>query len=37
MFKINHNDAIELEHIVRRLYSCDRGGVSGILSRTEKI
>ena len=30
MFRINHNDAIELEHQVRRLYSCDRGGVSGM-------
>ena len=30
MFRINHNDAIELEHEVRRLYGCDRGGVSGM-------
>ena len=30
MFRINHNDAIELEHQVRRLYGCDRGGVSGM-------
>ena len=31
MFSINHNDAIELEHIVRRVYDCDRGGVSGMV------
>ena len=30
MYRINHNDAIELEHQVRRLYGCDRGGVSGM-------
>ena len=30
MFRINHNDAIKLEHQVRRLYGCDRGGVSGM-------
>lgn len=30
MFIINHSDAIELEHQVRRLYGCDRGGVSGM-------
>ena len=30
MFRINHNDAIELEYQVRRLYGCDRGGVSGM-------
>lgn len=30
MFRINHNDAIELEHYVRKLYGCDRGGVSGM-------
>ena len=30
MFRINHNDEIELEHEVRRLYGCDRGGVSGM-------
>ena len=30
MFRINHNDAIELEHQVRRLYKCDRAGVSGL-------
>ena len=30
MFRITHNDAIELEHQVRRLYGCDRGGVSGM-------
>lgn len=31
MFNINHNEAIELEHLVRRLYGCDRGGVSGMV------
>lgn len=30
MYRINHNDAIELEHQVRRLYDCDRAGVSGL-------
>lgn len=30
MFSINHNDAIELEYQVRRLYKCDRCGVSGL-------
>ena len=30
MFRINHNDAIALEHEVRRLYGCDRAGVSGM-------
>lgn len=30
MFSINHNDAIELEHQVRRLFKCERGGVSGL-------
>lgn len=30
MFRIKHNDAIELEHQVRRLYKCDRAGVSGL-------
>jgi hypothetical protein len=30
MFHINHNDAIELEHHVKRLYKCDRGGISGL-------
>lgn len=30
MFRINHNDAITLEHEVRRLYGCDRAGVSGM-------
>ena len=30
MFKITHSDAIELEHQVRRLYGCDRAGVSGM-------
>ena len=27
---INHNDAIELEFLVRKLYRCDRGGISGL-------
>ena len=30
MFCIKHNDAIELEYLVRRLFGCDRGGVSGL-------
>ena len=30
MFRINHNDAIVLEHIVRRMFECDRAGVSGL-------
>lgn len=30
MFKINHNEAIELEYQVRRLFKCDRAGVSGL-------
>lgn len=30
MYRINHNDAIELEHQVRRLFKCDRAGVSGL-------
>lgn len=30
MLIINHNKAIELEHIVCRLYKCDRGGISGL-------
>lgn len=30
MFSINHSDAIELEHQVRRLFKCDRCGVSGL-------
>ncbi len=30
MFRITHSEAIELEHQVRRLYGCDRGGVSGL-------
>ena len=30
MLKINHNDAIKLEHQVRRLYNCDRAGISGM-------
>lgn len=31
MYRINHNEAIELEHQVRRLYDCDRAGVSGMV------
>ncbi len=31
MTGINHNDAITLEYLVRRLYGCDRGGVSGMV------
>lgn len=27
---INHNEAFELEHIVRRVFNCDRFGVMGI-------
>lgn len=30
MFRIKHNDAIALEHQVRRLFKCDRAGVSGL-------
>ena len=30
MYRINHNDAIELEYQVRRLFKCDRVGVSGL-------
>ncbi|UWP59025.1 hypothetical protein [Ruminococcus gauvreauii] len=30
MFRINHNEAIELEDKVRRLYKCDRGVISGM-------
>lgn len=30
MFRINHNEAIELEYQVRKLYGCDRAGVSGM-------
>lgn len=28
---ISHNDAITLERIVRRVYNCDRSGVSGMV------
>lgn len=31
MFIIKHNDAIILEHQVRRLFKCDRAGVSGLV------
>ena len=30
MFRIDHAYAVELEHQVRRLYHCDRSGVSGL-------
>jgi hypothetical protein len=30
MCRISHSDAIELEYQVRRLYHCNRGGVSGM-------
>ena len=30
MFRIQHSGAIELEHQVRRLFKCDRAGVSGL-------
>ncbi len=30
MYRISHSDAIRLESIVRRLYECDRSGVSGL-------
>jgi len=30
MFRIQHSDAIALEHQVRRLFKCDRTGVSGL-------
>lgn len=30
MFRISHNQAIELEHQVRRLFKCNRSGVSGL-------
>lgn len=31
MFRLNHMNAIELEHQVQRLLGCDRGGVSGLV------
>ena len=30
MYRIQHSDAIALESIVRRLFNCDRAGVSGL-------
>lgn len=30
IFRITHGEAIELESIVRRLFNCDRAGVSGL-------
>lgn len=32
MFRINHNDALRLEHQVRRLFKCDRAGVSTLVN-----
>ena len=32
MFRITHNEALELEHQVCRLYGCDRAGVSGLVN-----
>ena len=31
MSMISHNDATILEHELRRLFKCDRGGVSGLV------
>lgn len=30
MYNIKHSDAITLEHLVCRLFDCDRSGVSGL-------
>lgn len=30
MSRINHNDAVQLEKIVKELYGCDRAGISGL-------
>ena len=30
MYRIDHKDAIVLEHMVRRMYGCDRFGISGL-------
>ena len=30
MFRLNHDDAVELEYQICRLYKCSRGGVSGL-------
>ena len=30
MSMVNHMDAIALEHLIRRVYNCDRFGVMGI-------
>ena len=30
MFRLNHNDAVELEYQICRLYKCNRGGASGL-------
>lgn len=29
--RITHNEAIELEFIVRKVYDCDRGGMGGFI------
>ena len=35
MSKVAHMDAIALEHQVRRLYKCDRLGISGLANSDE--
>ena len=30
MYGINHNDAVALEFLIRKLYNCGRTGVSGL-------
>ena len=30
MYRVTHSEAIELEYQVRRLFRCDRAGVSGL-------
>ena len=32
---IKHSQAVDLEHIVRKLYKCDRCGVSGLVNSDE--
>ncbi len=32
---INHNQAVDLEHVVRKMYKCDRCGVSGLVNSDE--
>ena len=29
--RISHNDAIELENVVRQVFNCDRGGMGGYI------